>query len=147
MRNAANALRTLLKNLGMEGALRFGRIAGNWGTLFPGSLSQHTAADSLNVDVLTINVDSPAWLQQANFYRNMMLEKLRPYGVRSVRFRQGVVISPEPPIKPLPDREVSVQDRDDIDRMVSAITDEELKLSIRKAALRCLSKRRRDGVF
>jgi hypothetical protein len=40
---------------------------------------------------LLLTVDSPVWLQELNFCRDMIIRKLESYGVRTIRFRLGRV--------------------------------------------------------
>jgi len=125
----------------MEGALSLGRMSGNWGVLFAGPLSRHTCPESLNGDTLTVNVDSPAWLHQANFYKTKMLARLSSFGVRTIRFRQGPVkkpdISSRPEVKPV---EITERARQEVEGMLVGIVDDELRDSIREAALLSISR-------
>jgi hypothetical protein len=146
--SSKNALRKLLKKLGMEGALELGRIAEKWGALFNGPLAVHTSPESLSGKILTVNVDSPSWLHQAGFFRSQMLSKLRVYGVASIRFRQGTVrVRETPTFSKRTEPEINPQAIEDVERMLGAIDDHELRESIRGAALRCLSSGGRgDGI-
>ena len=141
MTGASNALRTLLEELGMGGALSLGRITGRWDALFRGPLSKHTSPETLNGSTLTVCVDSPSWLQEANFHKAGMLGKLAPLGVRSMRFRLGRVrpTAPAPAPEPVV-REVMPGERQEVEAMLAAVKDDELRESIRSAVLRSLSR-------
>ena len=141
MKSASSALKALLKGLGMDGALNLGRIIANWNALFKGALSFHTSPDSIKGGTLMVNVDSPAWLHQAGFYKSDMLKKLRPYGVRFLRFSLGKVDKADahdeaaPPVA----RELSQAERAAVDGMISGIKDNQLRQSIRRAALKSVA--------
>jgi len=124
----------------MEGALELGRIAENWSVLFNGPLSMHTSPESLSGRILTVNVDSPSWLHQAGFFRSQMISSLRAYGVTSIRFRHGPV-RPQKTVLAAPRAEVGItqQAEEEVESMLAAIDDHELRNSIRGAALRSLS--------
>jgi hypothetical protein len=130
----------------MEGALELGRIAGNWGALFNGPLALHTSPESLSGGILTVNVDSPSWLHQAGFFKAQMISRLRPYGVTSIRFRQGPVKARETSVPAPPaEHEATPQAMEEVERMLGDINDHELRESIRGAALRSLSTGARAG--
>lgn len=139
MKNAAHVLRDILKGMGMEGALRFGRISANWDALFKGALSLHTAPESLSGKTLTVRVDSPAWLHQVNFSKKQMVEKLALFDIEAIRFRLARVhktptgSTPKPRLAPA---HPSAEDIEAIERMIAPIGDDELRESIRKAALK-----------
>ena len=124
----------------MDGALRLGRISSNWDSLFKGALSQHTLPEALNGSTLTVSVDSPAWLQETRFHKSAMLSRLSPYGVRELRFRLGSVRRDAPPPQCEPRaREAGPDDILEVEGMVSEIGDDDLRESIRTAALRSLT--------
>lgn len=132
----------ILRDLGMEGALRLGRIAGNWDALFSGPLARHTFPQSISQDTLTVNVDSPAWMQQANFMKKGMLAKLSPYGITSIRFMQGRVEQRLSTPAPAPLREPLPEEIKAAEKLVAGIEDSELRNQIMKAVLRSISKKK-----
>lgn len=69
-----------------------------------------------------------------------MISRLAPYGIRSVRFRQGPVRKPETPKVPVYEPgEITGDAREEVERMLECIVDSELRESIRCAALRSFS--------
>lgn len=141
MKNASNALGGILRNLGMEGALGFGRIAGNWSTLFDGPLSVHTSPEALSGNTLTVVVDTPAWLHQTNFFKSKMISALSSFGVKNIRFRLGRVRRDERPVTPpsAPTPDPTAAQIEEVNQMLTAIVDAELRESIRLAALKSVA--------
>lgn len=128
----------------MEGALNLGRIAGNWGALFSGPLFMHTSPEALSAGTLTVNVDSPSWLHQASFLRHQMLTKLKALGVTSIRFRLGPVNRLEQVhVSSQDDPDLTLKEEAEVEAMLGVIEDNELRESIRGAALRSLSRGKR----
>jgi hypothetical protein len=139
LERADSALSRLVRDLGMENALRLHRIKARWDGLFGEPLSLHIWPARLDGGQLLVNADSPAWLQQTSFYKAEMLEKLRPLGVKDVRLRTGSVRRRQagrPPGK----RPPSEADCSYIEEVLCAVRDEELKESIRRVLMKCASK-------
>jgi hypothetical protein len=132
LRKAGIALLSLVKNLGIESALGLYSIREHWEQVFREPLSLHSSPSSLRNGKLTVNVDSPAWLQQMNFLRTDLLGKLSPFGVTEIRLRLGKVrkkrAAPKD-TKEFPSRE----DLSYIEDTVSRIQDSALRHSIRHA--------------
>jgi hypothetical protein len=84
---------------------------------------------------ILLNVDSPVWLQELNYFKKDVIEKLNPYGVRDVRFKLGRVSkiiksgvqSQKSRVKPLTTEEIFY-----IEKTVSQINDKELKETVRR---------------
>lgn len=94
---------------------------------------------------ILLNVDSPVWLQELQYYKKEVLGKLRPYGITSMRFKIGRVSSTisrdkrheEARFKTLTAEEISL-----VEDTVSQIDDEELRETLQKAMKRSLSARK-----
>lgn len=91
MQSAGSVLESLARELGIDGALRLHQVRDRWSNVFKGPLSLHSYPSSLRGESLLVNVDSPVWLQEINFLRAEMLERLGPFGVKDIRFRLGKV--------------------------------------------------------
>lgn len=91
LQKAGSVLESLAKEIGIDGALRLHNIRDHWANVFKKPLSLHSYPSSLIGNNLFVNVDSPVWLQEINFLRPELLEKLRPFGVKDIRFRLGKV--------------------------------------------------------
>lgn len=139
LERADSALSRLVKDLGMENALRLHRIKARWEDLFGEPLSSHIYPARLDGGHLLVNADSPAWLQQTSFYKAEMLEKLRPFGVKDIRLRTGAVRRRQA-ARPQGKRPPSEADCSFIEDVICGLQDEELKDSIRRALRKCAAK-------
>jgi len=137
MKNIGLVLQRLSIDLGLQEKIHLQQIAESWQELFGKPLSLHTCPSDLKNGELTINVDSPVWLQQLKFLQPMILKKLEKYPLKSVRLRLGKIKSkPElkkPVHKPLQPT-LSRSDLDWLNKLISDVSDTEIRESIRKAA-------------
>lgn len=92
-----------------------------------------------------MNVDSPVWLQELQYYKKEILGKLRSYGITSMRFKIGRVSraisrkkrDKEPKIKSLTPEEISL-----VEETTVQVDDKELRETLQKAMKRSLSARK-----
>jgi hypothetical protein len=144
MERAGSALGPLVKDLGLEDALRLYRIKEAWKEALGEPLALHTAPASLKRGLLHINADTPAWLQQAGYFREKILEKLKRFGVSDIRVKLGRV-APEKPRRRAPEEDAFTEpDPALIEGLLSPIRDEGLRESIRGAARKGLGRRRKS---
>lgn len=87
MKRADSAIYHIVKDMGMEDALKLHRINKLWNTLFQEPLSLHTSPSRLSKGQLVINVDSPVWLQEISFYKADIIKKLSRFGVKDIRLK------------------------------------------------------------
>lgn len=133
---AESALSALIKDLGIDGRLRLYEIERRWGEIFPGPLGVHTSPASLKEGAhLLVHVDSSAWLQQVEFLRPAVAEKLRPLGISGVRFMLGRVhpIERAPSPSQQPSVPLTDDDRRFIEHCVSLVSDETIRETLRRA--------------
>ncbi len=133
---AEAVLSALISDLGIDGRLRLHGIARRWGEIFPGPLGVHTSPASLKEGShLLVHVDGSAWLQQVEFLRPAILEKLRPLGISGVRFMLGRVQPPEnAPSRPVqPSVPLTDDDRMFIEHCVGLVSDETIRATLRRA--------------
>ncbi|MFA5353354.1 MAG: DUF721 domain-containing protein, partial [Thermodesulfovibrionales bacterium] len=69
--------------------MRLESLQADWNRIFGEPLSAHTCPVEIRDAELLVHVDSPAWLNQLKFFRDEMINKLRPYGIREIRFKRG----------------------------------------------------------
>lgn len=132
---AASVLSPLIKRLGLTAGVRLVRIRGDWDSLFGPTLSIHMSPSRLAEGELLVNVDQPIWMQQLTFHKRQIVEKLRPYGVRDIRFRLGKVYRPTiPSTVARQSAGLSTEDAAFVEALVSGVSDEVLKEAIRSAA-------------
>jgi hypothetical protein len=133
LKRAESALEPLIRELGLESALRLHIIGSRWGSLFPGSVSLHSAPSMLKDGELLVNVDSPAWLHEISYHRAGIIVKLRSLGVKDIRLRLGRVGKAPRAVPSSPEKRLPEKDSPFVDEVVSGIKDPELRASIRGA--------------
>jgi predicted nucleic acid-binding Zn ribbon protein len=89
MDKAGNILGGILErhNIRKIGALA--NIAADWRQVCGETVARHCAPADLRDGVLSIVVDSPAWMQQLSFLKAELLEKLQTHGIEDIRFTRG----------------------------------------------------------
>jgi hypothetical protein len=91
VKRADSLLLPVIKELGINDGVGLAEIKRNWYNLFSRPLSYHMSPSMLSNGEILLNVDSPAWLQELNFYKEDIIKKMSSYGIRAVRFRLGRV--------------------------------------------------------
>jgi len=135
---AGSALGPLIKDLGLEDALKLYRIQHSWKKFVGEPLASHSFPAALKGGLLFVNVNSPAWLQQAGYFKTKMIEKLGGFGVSDMRLKLGRL---EPPARKertsvLPPR--VEPDPAIVEELISAIEDDELREAARRAVRKAL---------
>lgn len=134
MERADSLLTPLIRNLGIEDAVRQGYIKKEWACIFERPVSLHMSPANLKEGELLINVDSPVWLQQLSFYKETIIKKLHPFGIKTVRFKLGRVLPEKKQDKTTSRRQaLTTNEHSYIEETVSSIPDQELKDRIKKA--------------
>jgi|MudIll2142460700_1097286.scaffolds.fasta_scaffold253758_3 hypothetical protein len=140
MKKAEAVLGPMLKRLGIESGVRLERIRSDWFDIFDAGLASHMYPAGCTEHELLLHVDSPAWMQQFTYYKKDILRKLAPYGITDVRFRIGKVRTKR---RQTPDRKKDrILSDDEVSfaaDVVSGVSDEQLKESIRKAIEKSLA--------
>ncbi len=139
MEKAGSLLGPVIKRLGIESGVRLSRIKNDWYTLFDKPLSLHMSPSKLTEGELLLNVDSPMWIQQLNFYKKEITAKLSGHGVREIRFRIGKVstLKPREENSRKPSK-LSSEDERFIEGIADTIGDTELRNAVRRAAEKSL---------
>jgi hypothetical protein len=138
-------LRPLVRGFGIESSIRFIEIKKNWHMLFDEPLSRHMMPCKMTEGEILLNVDSPVWLQELNYFKKDIIEKLSPYGIKEVRFKLGQVSKRTGPevcnqsftLNTLTPEEVSY-----IEKTVSQIIDEELRGTVRRTIEKAISSKK-----
>lgn len=136
MKRVVDLLLPLVKDLGIEDNIRLTEIKKSWYSLFKDPLSSHMWPSKLSEGEILLNVDSPVWLQELNYYKEDIIKKLNSYGIKEVRFRLGRVSTrtmSEVKSQKSKVRRFSTEEISYIDNAVSEITDPELRETVRRA--------------
>jgi hypothetical protein len=145
VRKVGSLCAPFIRELGIQDAVRLAAVKRDWDTIFSKPLSSHMSPCSLSHGEILLNVDSPVWLQELQYYKKEILGNLRPYGITSMRFKIGRVSQnmsqdkrhKESKFKTLTEEEISL-----VEDTVSRIDDEELRVTLQKAMKRSLSARK-----
>jgi hypothetical protein len=135
-------LGSLIKNLEIEDGVRLAEIKKNWQALFRKPLPSHMAPSRLSEGNLLLNVDSPVWLQEMNIHREEIIQKLTPFGVRSVRFRLGKISTATTSgvkSQKTKSRTLNAEELSYIEQTISQINDDRLKRTVKTALERAIS--------
>jgi hypothetical protein len=123
----------ILKNLGLESGVRLVRIRHDWYRTFDEQISSQLFPASFSGSELLLHVSSPVWMQQFSYHRNHIIEKLKPYGVQSIRFRLGKI--PAKKKDPLPPKaaELTPENQLFVRELLVELKDENLKEAVKNA--------------
>ena len=143
MKTVGNLLPSLFKNLGIEDRIKLSDLQSSWNTLFNEPLSQHTHPVDLKDGVLVLNVDSPAWRGELKFFKDKIVENLRSYDIKDIRFKNGRVYkkkniaadSKRNKVLEEKNRPLTESEQAWIDETISNISDLELMENVKKAIL------------
>lgn len=91
MERLGNKLAGLIRRLGLEDAAKLQGIKARWSELVGPQLSEHLEPGFVSGATLHITASSPLWLEQAGFYREEILKRLAPLGVRDIKFKPGAL--------------------------------------------------------
>ncbi|MFN3739585.1 MAG: DUF721 domain-containing protein [Thermodesulfovibrionales bacterium] len=141
LKELGSTIEGLYKDLGLSEKFILGCIKNKWPQIVGEGLSIHSEPFSINNGELLIKVSSHLWAEELRFHSDSIVEKLKPYKVKTVKFRIGKITSENrnrPSIvEPLsqPPAELSGF----IESCVCCIDDEKLRESIKKAMRRSLT--------
>ena len=143
MKKTGAVLGPLLKNLGLESGVRLARIKHDWYGIFDEQITSNLFPVSFSDRELLLHVTSPIWMQQFSFHKSEIIKKLSAYGVQDIRFRLGRI--PQRKQKISPDHKVPELTRENvffIAELLSDISDENLKETIKKAVEKSLTSKK-----
>ncbi len=149
MKRIGSFFTPIINSLGIGEAIRAESLQREWQTIFSEPLSLHTWPANLENHTLTINVDSPVWLQQLSFFKNEILSKLSIFEVRDIRFRLGRIHQPElrrsarQPAAPFR-LEIDEKTACYINETVSNLHDQEMQEVVGKAMKRSLARKKKQ---
>jgi len=136
LKRAGSLLIPFIKELGIQNSLKLAEIEKSWYKLFGEPLCRRMFPSVLSEGELVLNVDSPQWLHELNFCKSEILQKLKPFGIRNVRFRLGRTSrrkTKNVSDQPIDKRKLSAKELDTIENALSQINDDALKQTVRKA--------------
>lgn len=131
----------LLKSYGLESKLEEYRLIQAWPEIVGPQIAAHAVPTEVRAKTLWVAVDSSPWLHELTLLKPVLIEKLTQRGggglIRDVRFHIGEVPAVEPSLpsepKPVP---LSPSDAALLDNVLEALTDPDLKTSVRRLFVR-----------
>lgn len=136
-------LSSLFKSLGIEDKIKLSDLQNSWHILLKEPLTLHTYPTDLKDGELVINVDSPAWIGELKFFKKEIIQSLRTYNIKDIRFRHGIVYQRKDLAKDIKrdgdrghiKRSISDSDLAWIEQILANISDLALKEQVKKAIL------------
>lgn len=141
----SDVLSTIMKDYGLVAKTREYRILKTWNAIVGNKISSHTHPLRIIRGVLTVIVDSPAWMQQLTFYKEDLINRISSEVGKSmvsdIRFKVGKVegkgnaVVRTQDLRPktdIPDVESKVE------RYLDPIEDKEVRRVVRKAITKAL---------
>jgi hypothetical protein len=120
-------LRKLAKNYGIEGGAVLNLIRRNWKDIVGKTIAVHTTPDTIKNRTLSIKVDTPQWMHHLSFFKEDIIEKLKTYNVKDVRFRIGRLSQQTGKTSKEDDVMLSSDDQRYLENTINSVKDEELK--------------------
>lgn len=141
MKRIDDLLIPLVKDLGIKNNITLTEIKKKWCGLFKEPLSSHMSPYKLSEEEILLNVDSPVWLHELNYFKKDIIKTLSSYGIREVRFRLGRVSTKtksevyrkKPVYKALTSKELSY-----IEKTISQLNDGKLRETVKSAMEKAL---------
>jgi hypothetical protein len=142
MRNKPKPIRSILeetlKALEIEAPLKTYSIFGAWKEIVGEAIALQTRPRSIRNRILFIDVSHPTWMQQLQFLRHTLLEKINTFlgesRIEDIRFRLGKIPSPpSPPSNTLLFQNEGLNEEilNRIEGLLRQIEDEEVRGSLR----------------
>jgi hypothetical protein len=136
-------LEKTIKALEIDVPLKVYSIMGAWNEIVGESVAIHSQPRSIRNQILFVEVSHPTWMQQLQFLKPILLEKINHFlgepPIQDIRFRLGK-ISPTPlaPLKThsLEHEKLDQVTLDQIESIVQAIDDESIKRGLREVLIK-----------
>ncbi|MDA8086845.1 MAG: DciA family protein [Nitrospiraceae bacterium] len=91
MQRLGSGLAGLIRGLGLEDQARLHGIKARWRELLGVPLSENLEPGFVSGATLHI-AGSPLWIEQAGFYRDEILKRLSPLGIKDLKFKPGPLV-------------------------------------------------------
>jgi len=136
-------LQKTLKNLEIDVPLKAYSTFGAWKEIVGDSLALHTQPRSIRNRILFIDVSHPTWMQQLQFLKPTLLEKINTFlgepHIQDIRFKLGKIPDSSPP--PSKTEVWREEDLDEgtlnrIERVLQKIEDGEVRRGLRDVLIK-----------
>ncbi len=148
----APILKAMAKDMGLEAGMDLYALQSQWQTIVGPSLAPHTYPQAIQHKVLNLQVDSAPWMHELAFLKADILQKvnqaLGKTAIQSIRLKMAPVVPlstlPQTPLRPSANKKaLSQEDKDLIRSQLDSVSDDALKLVIRKAMAHHLREEKR----
>jgi hypothetical protein len=145
--NKPQSIRSILektiKTLEIDAPLKTYSVMGAWKEIVGEAVAIHSKPYSIRNRILFIEVSHPTWMQQLQFLKLTLLEKVNHFLgeplIQDIRFKVGK-ISPPIPASPktlsLEDEKIDKATLNQIESIVQAIDDEGIKRGLREVLIK-----------
>jgi hypothetical protein len=144
----SSTLQKIIAARGLAGKLGIYRIMGQWESVVGAVIASHAQPSAIRGKKLTVQVDSPVWMQQLSLLKPDLIEKVnRGMGedaVKDITLRLGEVVSQKkPPSKMSPPVPLSEKERALVESSVKDIDDPEIKTALARLMEKDLMNKKR----
>ncbi|HYA94389.1 MAG TPA: DUF721 domain-containing protein [Thermodesulfobacteriota bacterium] len=136
-------LEKTIKSLEIDVPLKTYSILGAWNEIVGESVAAHSQPHSIRNRILFIDVTHPTWMQQLQFLKPTLLEKVNTFLgeslIEDIRFKLGKIssnISPLPQTPSMEDERVDRSTLNRIESLLQGIDDEEVRNSLREVFIK-----------
>ena len=132
-----------IQALGIDAPIKNYSLFGAWKEIVGETIALQTQPRSLRNQILFIDVSHSTWIQQLQFLKPQLLEKLNAFlgepQIKDIRFRLGKISSPSLPSSPSPVWPKEPLDKGTLDRMdqlLWKIDDKEMREGLRNILIK-----------
>jgi hypothetical protein len=136
-------LEKTFKTLEIDVPLKTYSILGAWNEIVGESVADHSQPRSIRNRILFIDVTHPTWMQQLQFLKSTLLEKVNTFLgeplIQDIRFKVGKIspTNPAPPKTPLTrDEKLDKASLKRMENLLEEIGDEEVRKSMRRVLIK-----------
>lgn len=141
MQRVGSILKKFVSDYGLESGLTLTAIKNQWIGIVGHTIALHTSPDVIKGKTIFITVDTPHWMHHMGFYKQDILEKLKPYKIDGVRFKLGKLPERAVVEQAISDILLTEEDSRYIESTVKSIKDSELKERFRRLLTNALRKK------
>jgi hypothetical protein len=131
-------LEETIQALGIDAPIKNYSLFGAWKEIVGETIALQTQPRSLRNQILFVDVSHSTWIQQLQFLKPQLLEKLNAFlgepPIQDIRFKLGKISPPSPPSPPSPlwpKEPLDKRTLDCMDELLGKIEDKETRESLR----------------
>jgi hypothetical protein len=136
-------LEQTIKSLEIDVPLKTYSILGAWNEIVGESVAAHSQPHSVRNRILFIDVSHPTWMQQLQFLKPTLLEKVHAFlgesVIQDIRFKLGKIssnVSTPPKAPSIEDQKLDNATLSRIEGLLQEIDDQEIRNSLREVLIK-----------